>query len=678
MLKNVTLTFALATVTFFTIGQTKVPSKVRDYLEEATDHFLNEEYQDAVNTYQNIDTSMINSSQDFYMYGVSLLYSNHSERALEYLLKAQRNGYSPKEKPYLIYDDHHAKWESTDIDFNLGRAYHLHLKFDLAVKHYTDFKLKFIDAYHAKVKNHTEEMEAVDHFIKQAKSGAELYKTPIKNVVIENLGANVNSEHEEIVPLISADEKTLIFTSRRPGTTGGQTDSQDGKYMEDVYMTKKQDGLWRKPWKISKKINTDGHDACIGLSPNGTKLLLYKSNNHFTGDIYMSTQKRNIWSEPVKLPDGINTKHTENSASLSADERIIIFTSNRPEGSHGNEDLYMATRTQDGEWSEPKNLGSNINTKYDEDAPFIHPDGKTLYFSSKGHNSMGGFDIFVSKFDPKTETFSKPKNMGHPINTPGDDIFFVWSPDGKRAYFSSHHNDSYGDQDIYMMTYPDASMSVILVKGIVKAKHNGQPLEAKIVTTDIKTRDIVHEQLATEDGGEFVMILEPGKSYGISFEKNGYLNYTEHIEFPDLGKYYEEELVVEMELLKDGSITVLNNVFFENNKAELFDESHAELDKFIEQLKLTPELDAEIAGHTERGSTEDWNLTLSQMRAQAVVDYMISKGINKRRVEAVGYGAKYPRSTGTTDKEKEKNRRTEIILHNREQEGKNWTHFYDK
>ncbi len=661
-----------AVVSVGNICSAQITSKELKKLEHnAHLYFVSEYYEQAKEKYvelKNIDSSKI--EYDYYI-GVSILRSAHEEKALPYLEKVRNEGFKLDEKDWLKFDIDRNRWISNDVAFNYARTLHLHHRFEEAIKEYEVAKKNIIAQHHGHLQE--KEINALDKFIKECKHGINFAKTPGKDVNIKNLGPEINSEYEEITPVVSADEKTMIFTSRRPNTTGGTLDV-DGKYAEDIYISHKEGGKWSAPELISTNINTDEHDAAVGISPDGHHLLLYRNNHHGTGDIYRSDLEGDMWTIPEKLKDNINSKNFENSASISTDENYIFFTSDR-EGGYGGEDIYVAFR-EDNHWGGPVNLGPEVNSEYDDDAPFIHPDGKTLYFSSKGHSSMGGYDIFTCTFDKKTKKCFGRKNLGMPINTAADDIFFVWSPDGKRAYFSSHHEDSYGDKDIYVMSVPDAHVPVILLYGYVKSKVNGTPIHAQITIKDLNTGEKVATFESNSHTGKYTIVLPPGTEYGIQVENAHFLSASKNVNLPDKDKYYEEEVDFELEPLNKGSITVLNNVFFENNKAHLDKKSFAELDHFIDLMKKNEDLFVEIAGHTELGGREEYNLKLSQSRAEAVMSYFVKQGIDPKRLHPVGYGAHYPITTAKTEEARQKNRRVEMIIHDAKVEGDKWEPYY--
>ncbi|MFH2140773.1 MAG: hypothetical protein ABIJ97_00015, partial [Bacteroidota bacterium] len=357
--------------------------------------------------------------------------------------------------------------------YYLGEAYHLDYKFEEAIEILTNLKNQLSD-------DNDEFQKQIDWKISQCKNGIELMKYPIK-MIVTNLGGDINSEYKEHSPVFSADESVLIYTSRREGSTGGLI--SDGQYYEDIYIAyKNSDGLWSNPQSIGKSINTSGHEASIGLSVDGQKLLIYKDDNE-DGNIYYSELKGDVWMKPVKLGPTINTKANETHASLSADGNIIYFDSNRKDG-YGGFDLYVVKKLPNGEWSEAQNLGPEINTFRNERCPFMHPDGVTLFFSSEGHFNMGGFDIFFSIKDENLK-WQEPTNMGYPINTTLDDVFYTPTPDGRRAYYSSQQTGGIGATDIYMITLPGSEEKALTVlSGLVKLSNGQQPESVYIEVTD--------------------------------------------------------------------------------------------------------------------------------------------------------------------------------------------------
>lgn len=666
---------ALLLITFHTFSQKKLPEKEIKFLQQDARAALElEEYKEALEEFKKLYTVFPEDPEIEYLLGTCYMFSNHDEKAYDHLIKAKNAGFRPdEEKPiYFQKSELFNEWYSHDFDFMMARAYHLKHEWDLAEEHYRLFR----ERYDAHLVKHPDPIgdQVIDHFVEMCENGKKYEANKIENVTITNIGQKINTEYEEIVPLISADEKMMVFTSRRPGSTGKKI-AADGKYYEDIYMSlKNQDGEWRKPWKV--KINTDEHDACVSLSPDGHHIIIYKNNSHHTGDLYESTFKGNKWQEPIKFPKEINSKYVENSATISADMRTLIFTSNRP-GGFGGEDLYISHRNDDGSWTMAENMGPTINTMYDEDAPYLHPDGKTLYFSSRGHSTMGGYDIFRSQVNLKSNSFSKPENMGYPINDADDDIFFVWSADGLRGYYSSHHEDSFGDQDLYMMTVPPPPHPIILLRGIISDVTNGTPIYSEIDIFDNETGEEISTITSNSINGRYTIVLPPGKDYGIHVTSEGYMMHSENFSIVDTNVYFEQELNIALEPVQNESLIELKNVFFDNNKSDLKESAFAELNKIVTFLNEHPELDIEIAGHTELGGYHDNNIKLSQARAESVMAYLEEKGVKKSRIRSIGYGERFPKNNGGTAEERKLNRRTEIILHNPVEEGKRWDPYYE-
>ena len=356
--------------------------------------------------------------------------------------------------------------------YYLANWYHFQYNFEKAIEYYNKYKLSAI-------KKNIPENRDVNKCIEISKRARDFMNNPI-DVTIENIGPEINTHYPEYVPVISADESMLIFTSRRPGSTGRKLDLYR-KYFEDVYISYKKDSVWKKPVGISPFINTDNHDACVGLSPDGTRLIIYRTNEAGTGgDLYWSDFEWDVWTAPIKYEPNINSNYQEPSASVTSEGNRIYFSSNRP-GGFGGRDIYRSIRLPNGEWSLAQNLGSEINTPEDDDAPFIHPDNATLYFSSKGHATMGGYDVFKAALQDD-ESWSEAENIGYPINTTGDDIYFVLSPNGRSGYFSSGRTGGYGDQDIYIARMPYEFKDLTMITGTVTTKDSlNNPIRSQII-----------------------------------------------------------------------------------------------------------------------------------------------------------------------------------------------------
>lgn len=669
------LTVAFLIFTFsLGFGQKYSEKDIKKISHQAYLAFDGESYVYALEMYLFLDSVKRFDAEYNYMIGATYMRMvEHREKSLPYFQKAMKYGYTAKVKPLLAVNAAHGFYESDDFFFNLARAHHLNYNFDDAIDFYNEFLQEVTDEYRG---HHEDDIAIVKRFIENCKVGKELVKDTL-DVIITNLGPVINSEWEEIAPVITADEKMIIFTSRRPMGDSSSRDEND-MFTENTYFSYNLgNGEWTVPASMGGGVNSNENESAVALSPDGNKLIVFKNNHHETGDLYYSLLNGESWGKLEKLPEGVNTRAFESSASISPDKKTLYFSSTRPDG-FGGEDLYVAHKDENDKWGNVESLGDVINTPYDDDAPFIHPDGKTLYFSSKGHQSMGGFDVFKSIYNEEDSTWGKPVNVGHPINTPEDDIFFVWTADGKRAYFSTHHEDSYGGEDLYMLEINEhqvRNMALVLITGTVRAFQNERPVGAKITVVDNETQEEVGTFEANTITGRYTLILKPGRDYGITVESEQCLPFTENVNVEDKDAYYERKLDITLQALSAGSIAVLNNVFFDFDSYQVKESSYSELGKFYKVLRDNPDLVIEIAGHTDSDGKDDYNYKLSQKRAQSVVNYFRKKGISPSRLVAQGYGERYGISSNDSKGGKALNRRTELIIHS-EDEDDDWKKGY--
>ncbi len=534
----------------------------------------------------------------------------------------------------------------------LGDAYHLDYQFDKAIETYEQFKTVMAEKNIAIKATLTEKIILADKVlidetnrkIGMCKTAQLLMSSPV-NVLIENLGNALNSPYADYSPVLSADQHTLFFTSRRPETMGIQKDDE-GNYMEDIYVSNKTEIGWSKAENIGAPINTDWHEATVGISPDGQTILIYKDDLG-DGNIYSTTLDGDVWSTPLKLNENINSKYWEPSAFISADGNSLYFTSNKP-GGFGGRDLYVSKKTKSGDWGIAANMGPRINTPYDEDAPFIHHDGVTLSFSSNGHNTMGGFDVFISLCSDTT--WSEPVNVGYPINTTDDDIYYVVSPDNRTAYFTSFREGGFGEKDNYVATFLDRKEAPLtLMKGDVLDELGKPAQHVNITVTDNETGNVVGVYHTNSKTGQFLFILTPDKNYNITYQSTGHLFYSENMEIPVQTNYYEIKRAVTLDPIVVGSKIILNNIFFDFDKATLRAESNVELKNLVFLLKSNPNLKVEISGYTDSKGDDEYNQNLSEERAQAVVTSLVANGISPNRMKAIGYGKTFPVASNTKE-----------------------------
>ena len=634
----------------------KIFSKVYQDAKNESQTYSKGGYLDALPTFLNLYKQDPTNNNLAFKIGVCYL-SSRKERvkAIPYFNKAvtstvdkyKESSYKERDAPLIAHKF-------------LGDAYHLDYQFDKAIQSYE----KFI-AVMAENKNSDKELlEETNRKIKMCNNGKTLVANPVK-LKIQNLGNAVNSPYADYSPVISADENSLYFTSRRSESTGGEKDEL-GNYMEDIYVSTKTKTGWSKSKGIGNKINTIYHEATIGISPDGQTILIYKDDMG-DGNIYSTILNGDIWGTPIKLNDNINTKYWEPSAFISANGKIIYFISNKP-GGFGGRDLYMSNLTAEGDWGKAENMGPNINTPYDEDSPFIHPDGVTLSFSSNGHNTMGGFDIFTSLLSP-VGNWSEPVNVGYPINTTYDDVFYTLSPNGRNAYFSSFREGGLGEKDLYLATFLEKKETPItLIRGVVNDESGKPAKNVEITATDNESGDVVGVYHTNSKTGEFLFILTPGKNYNITYQADKHLFYSENIDIPKQSNYYELKRAVSLNPIVVGSKITLNNIFFDFDKATLRSLSNVELKNLVMLMKSNPNMKVQISGHTDSKGDEAYNQKLSEERAQAVVDKLIQSGISSERMKAKGYGktmptAKNKNEDGSDNPEgRQLNRRVELTI----------------
>lgn len=503
---------------FSSLAQTSTKISKKRSFNDARRYVLFSNYSAALPLLLNLQKNDTSNSNFNYLVGLCYLNSSfEKEKSIPYFKRASNN--MSKKFKELKYNETKAPFKTM---YHIGQAYHFAYNFDKAETYFNKYKELVFD--------NSKELALADRQIEMCNNGLKSINDSIE-ISIDNMGNIINTEYDEHTPVLTADEKTLIFTSRRRGSTGGVL-TDDGRYFEDIYVSKKVQSTWSLPEKISSNINTNGHEATICLSADGQELYIYK-DDYGNGNIYVSRYEDKDWTVPEKLGSNINSPANETSATISSDGNTLIFVSDRGNGK-GGKDLYIVRRLPGGEWGRVRNMGSKLNTLYDEEGPFLHPDGTTLYFSSKGHNSIGGYDLFYSELQ-NDSVWGEPVNMGYPINTTSDDVFYHLSADGKRAYFSSIREDGLGGRDLYVMnllSLPERSSAVI--KGSVKMEGTGEiPKNIVIIVKEAVSGKFVGRYKPNKENGNYIIILKQGKEYLFTCETNDYIFSPEKINVPN-------------------------------------------------------------------------------------------------------------------------------------------------
>jgi hypothetical protein len=514
--------FFLFSAVVFSAQEKKHHNDDRKKLTAADDAFDRLDFLRAFDLYQEIAAKDTGNYQAVYKMGICLLSINKTDtNCLKYLRKS--------------------KSRVPEAHFYLARVMHLEGHERAALDEY----------YRFKTLNKEKEImnEELDHCIATAEIALK-QETEKQTFVVKNLGAQINSSFPDYVPLVWSMNGDLVFTSRREASKGGMKDPY-GRFYEDIYIAQRSGTDWNKPSPISDVINTEGHDACVAFSPDGKELLIYRTDEKQTGgDLYISTFNGTAWTAPVKLGPEINSEYLETSACFSSSGNDIIFASNRPGGS-GGKDLYITRKFLNGKYSLPRNLGPEINSSEEEDAPFVDKADNRLYFSSRGHNSMGEYDIFSSPFDPDKETWGKPENLGMPINSSTDDIYFIKLDGGDHAMFTSRREGGYGDADIYQVNFNESTQTTLYLRfNIDKLTDKSEAKHLVLTMYDELDGRVLGVYRPHREYLSVVLVADIDKKYKMIIETEGCEPIIGHYTFTSADK----EMTIELhDKLKTGS-----------------------------------------------------------------------------------------------------------------------------
>lgn len=594
--------------------------------------------------------------------GVCLINSTSPYKGAEYIQRAK--GLDEGCDPFLPY--------------YLGVTYQLQGKYADALKAFKTFE----DNY--------KKSDNFSKFVSQRKAQCKLGEQYERNELrawVDNV-KELNSEFDEIAPSITTDGAEIVFSSNRPNKN---KPNEAGGYDYDIYSSSAVDGVWQKPQPLKGSVNTPADEVSNNLYYDGTKMLIHRDNNGQL-DIYESFLKGLEWSEPKAMHHNINSKANERYASYDFDNYRIYYSRDNANRSNGYNIMASGVESFKERTYGMGVMISPVNSRFNDGPVFLHLDGETMYMASEGHESMGGYDIFVSK--KVNGQWTKPVNMGYPINTPYDDFFFASTANGKFAYISSNREGGEGGFDIYKVTFwgPEKQPAIVTedyllasivmpmkdaeVEATVEVKKKSltvfkgrtiddmtsKAVEAVIEITDNATGKVIQNFTTNSATGKFIISLNSGKNYGIAVKADGYLFHSENFDIPDGSVDNLVDKEIRLKNIKIGSKIALRNIFFDTGKSTLRSESNAELDRLVKLMKDVPKLKIEISGHTDNTGSAALNDKLSQDRAQAVVDYLKSKGIAADRMTAMGYGSSRPIASNANADGRQENRRTEFEI----------------
>ncbi len=465
-----------------------------------------------------------------------------------------------------------------------------------------------------------------------------------------NMGDKINSKYSEYFPMMTIDRSTIIFTRK------GE------KRNEDFYSSTRIGDDWKIAMPLEGNLNTPNNEGAQTISQDGKTLLFTAcemEDGYGSCDLFVSYLKNNQWSERMNLGSTVNSEHWESQPSLSPDQQVLYFTSSKPNG-YGGSDLYYCTLLPNGKWSEPVNMGPDFNTPGEENSPFIHADNQTFYFASSGLPGYGGTDLFISRKQPDGK-WGKPENLGYPINTIDDEGTLFVSADGKTGFFASDGMDSRGGLDLFTFELPDYAQPVktLWITGKVFDKRTLNGVPSMVELKDLERNETICK-IQTKVDGTYLIPMPVGKTYAFNVNRKGYLFFSETFSMKD--KLVDSGYVVDIALTPieiNASIT-LKNIFFETGKSELQAASFYEMNKLIQLLIDNPTLKIEIIGHTDNVGKASDNMTLSVHRASAVVNYLVARGIDRKRLNQKGMGSTQPIAENDHEEGRAKNRRTEL------------------
>jgi OmpA-OmpF porin, OOP family len=473
------------------------------------------------------------------------------------------------------------------------------------------------------------------------------------------LSDTVNCFALQYFPALTADQQELIFTRRR----GHGVDDD-----EDLVISRKDaKGRWLVPQSVSKNINTLDNEGTCTISADGRKLIFTSCGGRgYSGncDLFESSKTGDEWSKPVNLGPNVNSGDWESHPTLSADGRTLYFVSDR-RGGFGRNDIWYSTRNEDGRWTKARNLGEPVNTQYDERSPFIHVNGKTLYFASNGLVGFGGYDIFYTE---KTDNgWTKPENMGGPINDHENQYSLFITADGQKGYYSHEENLANGHEKSILVEVQIPENQIIkykssYVKGVVTDSKTKQNLKARLELFDINKNEIVSLVESDSVSGEYLMVLTQGSEYALYVNKKGYLFKSLNFNYSEVKNFEPLTIDVALDPARKGEGSVLQNIFFDVDKYELKEKSFTELEKIVRFLTDNPQISIEIGGHTDNTGNAAYNQQLSEKRAKSVYSYIVDKGISLKRLSAKGFGSTKPVASNEAEEGRQLNRRIEFTI----------------
>ena len=627
----------------------------------------------------------------------------HYDKALEHFLKAYE--YNPEnaalnykigvchyqlknnEEAIKFFNEALAGNEevAVDIFYLLARSYHFTYEFQNAISNYQRCLEPDI------IKDLDVKQDRINVYIRQCNNGKELVNNPVR-VNINNMGEQINSPYDDYGPVFKGDS-VLYFTSRRKNEKNDERWPGDQRFYSNIYRSERQGENWQKAALVSNDIYSRHNNAIVEATSSPRRIYVYRSEKD-EGDIYYYEHNGRGWRGPKNFSNLVNTPAKESSLCITRDGSRVYFVSDLDENARGKKDIFYSEKNENGKWSYPVNLGGTINTSLNEEGVFVNSTGDKLYFSSEGHNSMGGYDIFVAERDAAGD-WQEPENIGHPVNTPYDDVLFrMIEGQQNKGYYATIKEKGYGRKDLYEVIFlgeereyessnaldpiawevepakerlyqPPEKLAIdttIYLFGHIMDTLAGDGVQAKVEIIDNQQNKVVATHL-TDTNGRYLVRLPEQKRYGVEVTAKDYLFFARNLNLSEMetvnDTIYKDFVLDKVEV---GKKVVLENIYFETNSARLKPTSFPELDRVIKLMKNNPGLKLEISGHTDNVGSYLANKKLSENRAKSVVDYLVKEGIDQSRLTYEGYSFTRPIAPNDTPEGRQKNRRVEFEI----------------
>jgi outer membrane protein OmpA-like peptidoglycan-associated protein/tetratricopeptide (TPR) repeat protein len=517
--------------------------------------------------------------------------------------------------------------------------------------------------YYEKILNSTQSSQELKTIAEKKLEISLFRKSLIENPVSYNpvnIGKGVNTGADEYINALAADGSGIYFTRRSKNNT-----DRPREFIEDYYFAAFSADSVKKAVLLDYPPGKQNDAGALCISPDGRLLFFtscFRADSYGSCDLYYSEKQGNVWSVARNMGSVVNSAYWDSQPSVSPDGKTLYFASSRP-GGKGGSDIWKTVRNNNGDWSKPVNIGAPVNTPGEEMAPFIHFDNQTLYFCSGGHPGMGGADLFRSSFI--NSSWTEPGNLGYPVNSSADELVIIVNAEGDQGYISCNNLEGAGGYDIYRFELSKAArpVPVSYLKGKVYDKSSGLPLEARFELIDIEQDSVIVDARSDRQNGEFLVCLPCNRNYALNVSCDGYLFYSDHFPLSETKSSIDPVVKdIPLEPVAVGKTMILRNIFYDTDQYQLKPESFAELDKLLDFLKNNLSLWIEIGGHTDDQGTEDYNAELSLKRAQAVFQYLIDRGTEPGRISCKGYGESKPVSPNDSEEGRAQNRRTEITI----------------